>query len=105
MSKAELVEKIAEQAKLTKVDAERAVNAFINVVSASLKAGDDVTLVGCGTFTTGDRAERQGRNPQTGAVITIAAKKVVKFKPGKALKEEVAGCPSAAGGRTPRGRP
>ncbi len=91
MSKAELVEKIAEQAKLTKVDAERAVNAFINVVSASLKAGDDVTLVGFGTFTTGDRAERQGRNPQTGAVITIAAKKVVKFKPGKALKEEVAG--------------
>ncbi len=91
MSNAELVEKIAEQAKLTKVDAERAVNAFINVVSASLKAGDDVTLVGFGTFTTGDRAERQGRNPQTGAVITIAAKKVVKFKPGKALKEEVAG--------------
>ena len=82
---------MAEQAKLTKVDAERAVNAFINVVSASLKAGDDVTLVGFGTFTTGDRAERQGRNPQTGAVITIAAKKVVKFKPGKALKEEVAG--------------
>ena len=91
MSNAELVEKIAEQAKLTKVDAERAVDAFINVVSASLKAGDDVTLVGFGTFTTGDRAERQGRNPQTGAVITIAAKKVVKFKPGKALKEEVAG--------------
>ena len=91
MSKAELVEKIAEQAKLTKVDAERAVNAFINVVSASLKAGDDVTLVGFGTFTTGDRAERQGRNPQTGAVITISAKKVVKFKPGQALKEEVGG--------------
>ena len=91
MSKAELVEKIAEQAKLTKVDAERAVNAFINVITASLKAGDDVTLVGFGTFTTGDRAERQGRNPQTGEVITISAKKVVKFKPGKALKEEVAG--------------
>ena len=91
MSKAELVEKIAEQAKLTKVDAERAVNAFINVVSASLKAGDDVTLVGFGTFTTGDRAERQGRNPQTGAAITTSAKKVVKFKPGKALKEEVGG--------------
>ena len=91
MSKAELVEKIAEQAKLTKVDAERAVNAFINVVSASLKAGDDVTLVGFETFTTCDRAERQGRNPQTGAAITISAKKVVKFKPGKALKEEVGG--------------
>ena len=91
MSKAELVEKIAEKAKLTKVDAERAVNAFINVVTASLKAGDDVTLVGFGTFTTGDRAERQGRNPQTGEAITISAKNVVKFKPGKALKEEVGG--------------
>ena len=77
MSKAELVEKIAEQAKLTKVDAERAVNAFINVITASLKAGDDVTLVGFGTFTTGDRAERQGRNPQTGEAITISAKKLL----------------------------
>jgi DNA-binding protein HU-beta len=91
MSKAELVEKIAEQAKLTKVDAERAVNAFISVLTDSLKQGEDVTLVGFGTFTTGDRAERQGRNPQTGEAITIAAKKVVKFKPGKALKEEVGG--------------
>ncbi len=91
MSKAELVEKIAEQAKLTKVDAERALNAFINVVTASLKEGEDVALVGFGTFTIGDRAERQGRNPQTGEVITISAKKVVKFKPGKALKEEVGG--------------
>ncbi len=91
MSKAELVEKIAEQAKLTKVDAERALNAFINVVTASLKEGEDVALVGFGTFTIGDRAERQGRNPQTGEVITISAKKVVKFKPGKALKEELGG--------------
>jgi len=91
MSKAELVEKIADQAKLTKVDAERALNAFLNVITASLKEGEDVTLVGFGTFTVGDRAERQGRNPQTGEVITIAAKKVVKFKPGKALKDEVGG--------------
>jgi DNA-binding protein HU-beta len=91
MSKAELVEKIAEQAKLTKVDAERALNAFINVVTVSLKEGEDVALVGFGTFTIGDRAERQGRNPQTGEVITISAKKVVKFKPGKALKDEVGG--------------
>jgi len=91
MSKAELVEKMAEQAKLTKVDAERALNAFITVVTASLKEGEDVALVGFGTFTIGDRAERQGRNPQTGEVITISAKKVVKFKPGKALKEEVGG--------------
>ncbi|MFZ4524448.1 MAG: HU family DNA-binding protein [Chlorobium sp.] len=91
MSKAELVEKIADQAKLTKVDAERALNAFVNVVTASLKEGEDVALVGFGTFTVGDRAERQGRNPQTGEVITISAKKVVKFKPGKALKDEVGG--------------
>ncbi|NTV92207.1 MAG: HU family DNA-binding protein [Chlorobiaceae bacterium] len=91
MSKAELVEKIASQAGLTKVDAERAVNAFMNVVTASLKEGEDVTLVGFGTFTTGERAERQGRNPQNGETITIAAKKVVKFKPGKALKAGVEG--------------
>ena len=91
MSKAELVEKIADQAKLTKVDAERALNAFINVVTASLKEGEDVTLVGFGTFAVGSRAERPGRNPQTGEAITISAKKVVKFKPGKALKEEVGG--------------
>ncbi len=91
MSKAELVEKIAAQAKLTKVDAERAVNAFISVLTDTLKSGEDVTLVGFGTFTIGDRAERQGRNPQTGEAITISAKKIVKFKPGKALKEEVGG--------------
>ena len=90
MSKAELVEKIASQAGLTKADAERAVNAFVNVVTAGLKAGEDITLVGFGTFSTGERAARQGRNPQTGETITIAAKKVVKFKPGKALREEMA---------------
>ncbi|MCX6179475.1 MAG: HU family DNA-binding protein [Chlorobiales bacterium] len=91
MSKAELVEKIAEQANLTKADADRAVKAFIHVVSSTLKSGDDVALVGFGTFTTVDRAERPGRNPLTGEAITIAAKKVVKFKPGKNLKEEVGG--------------
>jgi DNA-binding protein HU-beta len=89
MSKAELVEKIADKAKLTKVDAERALNAFINVVTASLKEGDDVTLVGFGTFSVGERAERSGRNPQTGEAITIAAKNVVKFKPGKALRDGI----------------
>lgn len=91
MSKAELVEKIAQQANLTKADAERAVNAFMSVVTAALKEDEDVTLVGFGTFTTGDRAARQGRNPQTGETIDIAARKVVKFKPGKALKEEIGG--------------
>ena len=91
MSKAELVEKIAEQTKLTKADADRAVKALINVVSSSLKSGEDVTLVGFGTFTTVDRAERPGRNPLTGKAITIKAKKVVKFKPGKTLKDQVGG--------------
>ncbi len=90
MTKAELVEKMAEQAKLTKVDAERALAAFLSVATVSLKEGNDVTLVGFGTFSVGDRAERQGRNPKSGEVITIAAKKVVKFKPGKALQEEIA---------------
>ncbi len=89
MSKAELVEQIAAETGMTKAEAERAVNAFINVVTSTLKGGDDVTLVGFGTFATGERAERQGRNPKTGETITIAAKKVVKFKPGKALKDEV----------------
>ncbi|MBZ4219072.1 MAG: HU family DNA-binding protein [Chlorobium sp.] len=89
MSKAELVEKIADQANLTKVDAERALNAFLNVVTTSLKEGDDVTLVGFGTFAVGNRAERSGRNPQTGEAITIAAKNVVKFKPGKALRDAI----------------
>ena len=91
MSKTALVEKIADQAKLTKVDADRAVKAFISIVSESLKNGEDVSLTGFGTFTVVDRAEREGRNPMTGATITIAAKKVVKFKPGKILKEEVGG--------------
>jgi DNA-binding protein HU-beta len=91
MSKAALVEKIADQAKLSKVDADRAVNAFISIVSESLKNGVDVPLTGFGTFTVVDRAEREGRNPLTGATITIGAKKVVKFKPGKALKSDIGG--------------
>ncbi len=91
MSKAELVEQIAAQAKLTKADADRAVNAFISAVKGSLKSGSDVTLIGFGTFTTVDRPARKGRNPQTGKSITIKAKKVVKFRPGKALKDEVGG--------------
>ncbi len=91
MSKAALIEKIAEQANLSKIDADRALKAFISVVSESLKEGVDVPLAGFGTFTIVDRAEREGRNPMTGATITIAAKKVVKFKPGKGLKDEIGG--------------
>jgi DNA-binding protein HU-beta len=89
MSKTELVEKIADQAKLSKIDADRALKAFVNVVSESLKNGVDVPLVGFGTFTIVDRAEREGRNPMTGEAITIAAKKVVKFKPGQTLKAQL----------------
>ena len=87
MSKAALVEKIADEAGLNKTDADRALKAFIGVISDSLKNGIDVPLTGFGTFTIVDRAEREGRNPMTGAAITIAAKKVVKFKPGKLLKD------------------
>ncbi len=90
MSKAELVEKIASQAGLTKADSERAVNAFVDVVTATLKAGEEISLVGFGSFSVGQRAARQGRNPQTGEEITIAAKNVVKFKPGKSLRDSVA---------------
>jgi DNA-binding protein HU-beta len=89
MSKAALVEKIADQAGLHKDDADRALKAFISVISKSLKDGVDVPLTGFGTFTIVDRAEREGRNPMTGAAITIAAKKVVKFKPGKLLKDAI----------------
>ena len=89
MSKAALVEKIADEAGLNKTDAERALKAFVSVVSESLKNGVDVPLAGFGTFTIVDRAEREGRNPMTGAIITIAAKKVVKFKPGKLLKDVI----------------
>ncbi len=91
MSKAALVEKIADQAGLNKDDADRALKAFISVISESLKDGVDVPLTGFGTFTIVDRAEREGRNPMTGAAITIAAKKVVKFKPGKLLKDAMGG--------------
>ena len=87
MSKAALVEKIADEAGLNKTDADRALKAFIGVISDSLKNGIDVPLTGFGTITIVDRAEREGRNPMTGAAITIAAKKVVKFKPGKLLKD------------------
>lgn len=91
MSKAELVKKIAEQSSLTHAQAEQALNAFISVVTTSLKEGDDVVLTGFGTFATGERAERQGRNPKTGEPITIAARNVVRFKPGKLLKDEIGG--------------
>ena len=89
MNKTELVAAVAEKAGLTKKDAEAAVKAFTDVVSAQLKKGDKVQLVGFGTFEVSKRAAREGRNPQTGAVMKIPASKAPKFKPGKALKDLV----------------
>lgn len=87
MSKTELVAAIAEKTGLTKKDSEAAVNAFVETVTEQLKKGEKVQLIGFGTFEVSERAERVGRNPQTGAEMTIAASKVPKFKAGKVLKE------------------
>ena len=89
MNKAELVEAIAKEAKLTKADAQRALDGFINATSKSLKKGDRVALVGFGSFSVNKRAARTGRNPQTGKSIKIPAKKVVKFKAGADLSKKV----------------
>lgn len=89
MNKGELVDAIAKEAGLTKADAGNALNAFIGAVSGSLKKGDSVQLIGFGTFSISKRAARTGRNPQTGKEIKIAAKKVAKFKAGKALADTV----------------
>ncbi len=87
MTKAELVAQIAEDAGLTKVQAEKALNSFIESITAALKAGDKVSLIGFGTFSSITRAARTGRNPQTGAAIKIPAKTSGKFSPGKELKD------------------
>ena len=89
MNKAELVAAMAEQAGLSKKDAEAALKAFSDVVSDELKNGGKVQLVGFGTFEVSERAAREGRNPQSGEVMKIAASKAPKFKAGKALKDLV----------------
>ena len=89
MNKTELVAAVAEQAGLSKKDAEAAVKAFTNVVAEALKAGDKIQLVGFGTFEVSERAAREGRNPRTGETMTIEASKTPKFKAGKALKDLV----------------
>lgn len=89
MNKSQLVDKIAAEADISKAAAGRVLDAFIGSVTDSLKAGDDVALVGFGTFAVKDRAERTGRNPQTGKEITIPAGKVPGFRAGKALKDAV----------------
>ena len=89
MNKAELVAAMAEQAGLSKKDAEAALKAFTDVVSDELKNGGKVQLVGFGTFEVSERVAREGRNPQSGEVMKIAASKAPKFKAGKALKDLV----------------
>ena len=89
MNKAELVAAMAEQAGLSKKDAEAALKAVTDVVSDELKNGGKVPLVGFGTFEVSERAAREGRNPQSGEVMKIAASKAPKFKAGKALKDLV----------------
>jgi len=89
MNKTELVAAIAEQAELSKKDSEKALKAFIDVVSNELKKGEKIQLVGFGTFEVIERAAREGRNPLTGEKMKIKASKAPKFKAGKALKDAV----------------
>ena len=89
MNRTELVAAMAAETQLSKKDAEAALKAFIDVVSAELKKGEKVQLVGFGTFEVAERAAREGRNPQSGEVMKIAASKAPKFKAGKALKDLV----------------
>lgn len=89
MNKAELVEKISNDAGITKTQANAALDSFTSTVQKTLKGGGKVTLVGFGTFSVTKRAARNGRNPQTGAVIKIKAKKVARFKAGKELSSKI----------------
>ena len=89
MNRTELVAAVAAKAELSKKDAEKALKAFSDVVAEELKAGGKIQLVGFGTFEVSERAAREGRNPQTGETIQIAASKAPKFKAGKALKDAV----------------
>ena len=85
MNKAELIDAIAASAGLSKADAKRALDGFVSATTGALSKGDTISLVGFGSFSVSERAARDGRNPQTGAVIKIAAKKVAKFKAGADL--------------------
>ncbi len=89
MNKAELIGAVAEATKLTKTDIGTVLDSILDSIEASLKSGNDVSLVGFGTWNKKSRAARTGRNPQTGAAIKIAAKNTVTFSAGKALKDSV----------------
>ncbi len=89
MTKTELIEAVASSAGLTKDEAGKAVNAVFETITNTLKTGDQVSIVGFGSFSVKDRAARQGRNPQTGETIQIKASKLPAFKAGKALKDAI----------------
>lgn len=89
MNKTELIDAVAAECDLPKAAAQRALDSVINNIVKAVASGDSVQLVGFGTFATGARAERTGRNPRTGEEITIAAAKTVKFSAGKAFKDTV----------------
>jgi DNA-binding protein HU-beta len=89
MTKAELIAQVAGEAQIRKVDAEKAINSLIKTVSDTLKRQGRLALANFGTFVVAERKAREGRNPQTGTPIKIPATKVVKFKPGKQLKDLV----------------
>ena len=89
MNKADLIDKIAASTGISKTAAAAAIDTFIDSVTSALKKGDRVTLVGFGTFSVSQRKARNGRNPQTGGVIKIAARRVAKFTPGVELKKHV----------------
>jgi len=89
MNKAQLIEVVAKAANVTKVDAENVLNAAIDSIKKSVKKGDDVTLIGFGTFTKSKRQARSGRNPQTGKEIKIPAMTVPKFRPGREFKDAI----------------
>lgn len=90
MNKADLIDKLSKDAGITKAQANTALDSFTDTVITTLKKGDRVTLVGFGTFSVSERAARNGRNPQTGAVIKIKARKVPKFKAGKEFSTRIA---------------
>ncbi|NBV08806.1 MAG: HU family DNA-binding protein [Flavobacteriia bacterium] len=89
MNKAELIDAMAAGSGLTKADAKKALDSFVEATAEALKNGDRISLVGFGSFSISDRQERNGRNPKTGEVITIQAKKSVRFKAGAELSSKV----------------
>lgn len=90
MNKAELIDALSVESGSTKVEATRFVDALVNVVGTTLSSGDEIVLVGFGTFKTVQRAAKAGRNPVTGARVDIPARRVAVFKPGKGLRDKVA---------------